>query len=64
VVAEGRLLIVELNGFGLWWMHSDRIGSRMEVVLGMLMDALVLSAVIGMKGIIGGMMVATSELWG
>jgi hypothetical protein len=64
VVAEGRLLIVELNGFGLWWMHSDRIGSRMEVVLGMLMDALVLSAVIGTQGIMVAMLVAASELCG
>jgi hypothetical protein len=46
--AEGRLLIVGLGGFGLWWRHNVMIGSMMEVVFDMLVDVLVLS--VGMKG--------------
>jgi hypothetical protein len=62
VVMEGRLLIMELGGFGLWWMHSDMTGSRIEVVFGMLMDAQVLSVRVGTRGNM--MMVVASELHG
>jgi hypothetical protein len=58
VVAEVRLLIVELNGFGLWWRRKDRIDSRTKVVLAILMGAPILSAIMGMKGNIVQMMVA------
>jgi hypothetical protein len=62
VVMEGRLLIMELGGFGLWWMRSDMTGSRIEVVFGMLMDAQVLSVRVGTRGNM--MMVVASELHG
>jgi hypothetical protein len=61
-VVEGKLLVVELDGFGLWWRRNDRIGSRMNVILGMLMGAPILSATMGMKGNMVVMMVAASEL--
>jgi hypothetical protein len=47
-VVEGRLLIVGLGGFGLWWRHNDMIGSMTEVVFDMLVDVPVLS--VGTKG--------------
>jgi hypothetical protein len=50
MVVEGRFLIVELGGFGLWWRHNDMTGSKMDVVSDMLMGALVLSVRIGIKG--------------
>jgi hypothetical protein len=62
VVMEGRLLIMELGGFGLWWMRNDMTGSRIEVVFGMLMDAQVLSVKVGTRGNM--MMVVASELHG
>jgi hypothetical protein len=62
VVMEGRLLIMELGGFGLWWMRNDMTGSRIEVVFGMLMDAQVLSVRVGTRGNM--MMVVASELHG
>jgi hypothetical protein len=43
MVVEGRFLIVELGGFGLWWRHNDMTGSKTDVVSDMLMGALVLS---------------------
>jgi hypothetical protein len=49
-VVEGRLLIVGLGGFGLWWRHNDMIDSMTEVVSDMLMDALVLNVGVDMKG--------------
>jgi hypothetical protein len=62
VVMECRLLIMELGGFGLWWMRNDMTGSRIEVVFGMLMDAQVLSVRVGTRGNM--MMVVASELHG
>jgi hypothetical protein len=29
-VVEGRLLIVELGGFGLWWKHNDMTYNRCD----------------------------------
>jgi hypothetical protein len=52
------LLIVELDGFDLWWRRNDRIDSWREIVPDMLMGALVSSAMMGMKGNIVQMMVA------
>jgi hypothetical protein len=63
VVAEGRLLIVGLDGFGSWWTRSDMTGSRTEAIFGMLMDALALSVVFGMRGDMM-MMVVAGELYG
>jgi hypothetical protein len=62
-VVEGRLLIVGLGGFGLWWRHNDMIDSMMEVVSDMLMDALVLNVGVDMKGSMM-MMVVAIELYG
>jgi hypothetical protein len=50
-----------LDGFGLWWKHSDMIGSVTEVVCDMLVDALVS---VGMKGSMIMMMVVASVLCG
>jgi hypothetical protein len=50
LVAEGRLLVTELDMFGLWWRDNDMIGSKTETVFGMLMGALVLSVRVGTKG--------------
>jgi hypothetical protein len=61
VMADGKLLVVELCGFGFWWQRNDRIGNRIEVVLGMLLGALVTSAGMGMKGNMVAVVVAANE---
>jgi hypothetical protein len=50
VVAEGRLWIVGLGGFGSWWRRNGMVGSMTEDVYGSLMDILVLDESVGMKG--------------
>jgi hypothetical protein len=40
VAAKGRLLIVKLDEFGLWWKRNDMPGSKTEVVSNMLIGAL------------------------
>jgi hypothetical protein len=36
--------------FGLWWMRNDMIGSMIEVVFDILVDALVLGVSVDTKG--------------
>jgi hypothetical protein len=64
VLVEGRLLNVVLGGFGWWWRHNDRIGNMMEVVLGSLLGAPILSAMMGTNGNMVVMLVAASEWYG
>jgi hypothetical protein len=49
-VAEGRLWIMGLGGFGLWWRRNDTIGNVMKVVFHMFMGALVLGVGVDTKG--------------
>jgi hypothetical protein len=50
VVVEGKLLVVVLSEFGLWWRRNDRIGNRRNAILGMLLAAPVERAMMGTKG--------------
>jgi hypothetical protein len=49
-MAEGKLYMVSLDGFGLWSRHNDMIDNMTEVVCDSLMGALVMGGSVGTKG--------------
>jgi hypothetical protein len=63
-MTEGKLWMVELGGFDLWWRRNDMIDNMMGAICDRLVDALVLGGSVGTKGSMMMAMVVASVLCG